>query len=175
MSAPRSAVAPADPKTVTGITTKPFYVNSDDPYKRSNPGTQLSFTKSYGDPQPVAVIAKRSLGAVTVRYRINGGAVQSAPTSEWEGGAREHPARVHYHQMRGVVTGTDPGDSVEVWFEGGGEVSDSFTYDAVSESGNQVLVVAAEDYTGASPVQDPAGPHFAAQYVDAGGAKIGGG
>ena len=63
-SVARSAVDPDDPKTVTGITTKPFYVDSDDPYKSGNPGTQLSFTKSYGDPQPVAVIAKRSLGAV---------------------------------------------------------------------------------------------------------------
>jgi len=58
------------------------------------------------------------------------------------------------------VTGTDPGDSVEVWFEGGGQRSESFTYQAVSETPNRVLVVAAEDYTGASPVQDPAGPHF---------------
>jgi Zinc carboxypeptidase len=166
MSVARSAVDPANPKTVTGITTKPFYVDSEDPYKRSNPGTQLSFTKSYGDPQPVAVIAKRSLGAVTVKYRINGGAVQSAPTSEWEGGSRYNPARVYYHQMRGVVTGTDPGDSVEVWFEGGGQRSESFTYDAVSESGNRVLVVAAEDYTGASPVQ-AGGPNYADTYVDA--------
>ena len=164
---PNSAVDPDDPKTVTGITTKPFYVDSDDPYKRSNPGVQLSFARSYGDPQPVAVIAKRSLGAVTVKYRINGGAVQSAPTSEWEGGSRYNPASVYYHQMRGVVTGTDPGDSVEVWFEGGGQRSDSFTYQAVSESGNRVLVVAAEDYTGASPVQDPAGPHFVDTYTDA--------
>ena len=162
-----SAVDPANPKTVTGITTKPFYVDSDDPYKRSNPGTQLSFAKSYGDPQPVAVIAKRSLGAVEVKYRINGGDPQSAPMSEWEGGSRYNPASVYYHQMRGVVTGTDPGDSVEVWFEGGGQRSDSFTYDAVSESGNRVLVVAAEDYTGASPVQDPAGPHFVDTYIDA--------
>ena len=161
-----SAVDPANPKTVTGITTKPFYVDSDDPYKRSNPGTQLSFAKSYGDPQPVAVIAKRSLGAVTVKYRIDGGAVQSAPTSEWEGGSRYDPASVYYHQMRGVVTGTDPGDSVEVWFEGGGQRSDSFTYQAVSESGNRVLVVAAEDYTGASPVQTP-GPHYVDTYTDA--------
>jgi len=166
LSVARSAVDPANPKTVTGITTKPFYVDSEDPYKRSNPGTQLSFTKSYGDPQPVAVIAKRSLGAVTVSYRINGGPVQSAPMSEWGGGSRYDPASVHYHQMRGVVTGTDPGDSVEVWFEGGGQRSDSFTYDAVSESGNRVLVVAAEDYTGASPVQTP-GPHFVDTYTDA--------
>ncbi len=167
MSAARSADDPANPETVTGITTKPFYIDSDDPYKSSNPGTQLSFTRSYGDPQPVAVIAKRSLGEVTVSYRINGGDVQSAPTSEWEGGSRYDPASVHYHQMRGVVTGTDPGDSVEVWFEGGGQRSDSFTYEAVSESGNRTLVVAAEDYTGASPVQAPGGPHHADTYVDA--------
>jgi hypothetical protein len=161
-----SAVDPANPTTVTGLTTKPFYVDSDDPYKSSNPGTQLSFTKSYGDPQPVAVIAKRSLGAVTVKYRINGGPVQSAATSEWGGGSTYNPASVYYHQMRGVVTGTDPGDSVEVWFEGGGQRSDSFTYQAVSESGNRVLVVAAEDYTGASPAQTP-GPHYVDRYTDA--------
>ncbi|MGH3479273.1 MAG: hypothetical protein ACRDQD_20860, partial [Nocardioidaceae bacterium] len=80
---------------------------------------------------------------------------------------RYDPASVYYHQMRGVVTGTDPGDSVEVWFEGGGQRSDSFTYHAVSESGNRVLVVAAEDYTGASPVQAPGGPHHADTYVAA--------
>ena len=166
-SVANSAADPDDPKTVTGITTKPFYIDSADPYKRNNPGTQLSFSRSYGDPQPVAVIAKRSLGAVTAKYRINGGAVQSASTSEWEGGSRYNPASVYYHQLRGVVTGTDPGDSVEVWFEGGGQRSDSFTYQAVSESGNRVLVVAAEDYTGASPVQDPAGPHHVDTYTDA--------
>ena len=165
-SVARSAVDPDDPKTVTGIETKPFYVDSDDPYKSGNPGVQLSFTTSYGDPQPVAVIAKRSLGAVQVKYRINGGAVQTAPTTEWQGGEKYNPASVYYRQMRGVVTGTDPGDSVEVWFVGGGRSSESFTYDAVSETGNRVLVVAAEDYTGASPVQTP-GPHFADAYVDA--------
>jgi len=165
-SVARSAVDPANPKTVTGIQTKPFYIDSEDPYKSSNPGVQLSFARSYGDPQPVAVIAQRSLGAVEVKYRINGGAVQRAPMSEWDGGSRYNPASVYYHQLRGVVTGTDPGDSVEVWFEGGGQRSDSFTYQAASESGNRVLVVAAEDYTGASPVQTP-GPHFAAEYVDA--------
>jgi Zinc carboxypeptidase len=166
-SVANSAVDPDDPKTVTGLQTKPFYVDSDDPYKSGNPGVQLSFTKSYGDPQPVAVIAKRSLGAVTVKYSINGGTAQSAPMAEWEGGSRYDPASVYYHQMRGVVTGTDPGDSVEVWFEGGGQRSESFTYDAVAETGNRVLVVAAEDYTGASPVQDPDGPHYVTQYTDA--------
>ena len=165
-SVANSAVDPSNPKTVTGIATKPFYIDSDDPYKRGNPGVQLSFTKSYGDPQPVAVVAKRSLGAVTAKYRINGGAVQSAPTTEWVGGSTYDPASVYYHQMRGVVTGTNPGDSVEVWFEGGGQRSASFTYQAMFESNNRVLVVAAEDYSGASPVQAP-GPHAADAYIDA--------
>jgi hypothetical protein len=166
-SVARSAVDPDDPKTVTGIATKPFYLDSDDPYKSGNPGVQLSFTKSYGDPQPVAVLAKRSLGKVTLRYRINGGRVHSAPTREWDGGSRYDPASVYYHQVRGKVRGTDPGDSVKVWFEARHQRSESFTYDAVSESGNRVLVVAAEDYTGASPVQEPNGPHHADAYVDA--------
>ena len=65
-----------------------------------------------------------------------------------------------------MVTGTSPGDAVEVWFEGGGERSDSFTYRAVSETGRRVLVVAAEDYTGPSPVQTP-GPHYLQYYLNA--------
>ncbi|MGH2788395.1 MAG: M14 family zinc carboxypeptidase [Actinomycetota bacterium] len=166
LSVARSADDPDDPDSVLGIETKPFYLQSDDPYKEGLPGANFAFDYSYGDPQPVQVLAKRSLGNVTLRYRINGGPARSAPTSEWNGGERYRGADVYYHQLRGVVTGTQPGDSVEVWFEGGGETSDSFTYQAVSESGSQVLVVAAEDYTGASPVQSP-GPHYLDYYLDA--------
>jgi hypothetical protein len=165
-SVARSADDPDDPESVLGIETKPFYVKSDDPYKEGIPAANFTFDYSYGDPQPVAVLAKRSLGDVTVHYRINGGEEQTASTSEWEGGERFNPADVYYHQVRGTVTGTDPGDEVEVWFEGGGERSESFTYEAVSETGNRVLVVAAEDYTGASPAQAP-GPHYLDYYLDA--------
>ncbi len=72
----------------------------------------------------------------------------------------------HYRQVRGTVRGTKPGDSVKVWFEARGKRSPSFTYRAVSESKSRVLVVAAEDYTGASPVQTP-GPHHLDYYLDA--------
>src|SRR5829696_8604946 len=150
-SVANSAADPDDPKSSLGIKTKPFYIRSDDPYKRGIPGANFAFEYSYGDPQPVRVLAKRALGTVTAKYRINGGAVQSASTSEWKGAERYKPASVYYHVMRGTVTGTSPGDSVEVWFEGGGQKSESFTYKAVAETGNKMLVVAAEDYTGASP------------------------
>ncbi len=162
-----SAVDPDDPKSSLGITTKPFYLDSEDPYKSGLPSVQLSFTKSYGDPQPVAVLAKRSLGRVSAKWRINGGRTRSARTREWTGGESYGMTSTHYHQVRGVVTGTDPGDRVQVWFEARGKRSPSFTYDAVSETDNRVLVVAAEDYTGASPTQDPGGPHYLDYYLDA--------
>jgi hypothetical protein len=104
---------------------------------------------------------------VTLRYQINGGAVQSRSTSEWTGGERYGPGNAtYYHVMKGTISGTSPGDSVKVWFTGGGQTSDSFTYTAVSESGKPVLILAAEDYTGASPVQQP-GPHYLSYYQDA--------
>ena len=63
-----------------------------------------------------------------------------------------------------------PATRVKVWFEGDegrkDYRSDSFTYEAVSDSNRKVLVVAAEDYTGASPVQTP-GPHYLDYYLDA--------
>jgi hypothetical protein len=165
-SVANSATDPDDPKSVLGIETKPFYLDSEDAYKSGLPAVQLSFTKSYGDPQPVAVLAKRSLGRVTAKWRVNGGRTQSAPTREWRGGERYGMTSTHYHQVRGTVRGTKPGDSVQVWFEARGKKSPSFTYQAVSETRNRMLVVAAEDYTGASPVQTP-GPHHLQSYLDA--------
>jgi hypothetical protein len=163
----RSAANPADPVSHLGLETKPFYLESDDTYKTGLPLANFTFDYSYGDPQEVRVLARRSLGEVTLMYSINGGPAISAPTEEWKGGNRYGgQTGFHYRIMSGFVTGTDPGDSVEVWFEGGGETSESFTYDAVVESGNDVLIMSAEDYTGASPVQ-AGGPNYLSFYQDA--------
>lgn len=150
-----SALDPANPVSHLGNTVRPFYLDT--------------FPVSYGDPQPVQVNAKRSLGAVTLKWQVNGGPTQSAPTSEWTGGERSGgPGDVYYHQLRGSVTGTSPGDSVRVWFEGGGETSDAFTYQARVESSRRVLVLAAEDYTGISPVyRQRSAPSYLSYYLDA--------
>ncbi len=154
-----------------GNTTKPFYLEtaSQDPEKWGNPMSDFRFSVSYGDPQEVRVLARRSLGDVTARYQINGGAVQSAPTSEWNGGERSgRPGDIYFRIMRGTVTGTSPGDVVKVWFEGGGQTSDSFTYTAKVESSKRVLVLAAEDYSGISPVyKKTTGPSYLSYYLDA--------
>ena len=152
-----SADNPANPDSHLGNTVRNFYVDS--------------FAYSYGDPQTVQALAKRSLGPVAMRYRINGGPAQLAATTEWSDGQRYYQeAGEYYHRLRGQVTGTNPGDSVEVWFQevGGSRRSDSFTYRAASESGRRVLVVAAEDYSGPTPGDlPPAGANYTQQYVDA--------
>jgi hypothetical protein len=169
----RSAPNPAQPVSHLGNTTKPFYldVSALDPEKTNNPMSDFRFSVSHGDPQPVQVLARRSLGAVTLKYRINNGAIQDGPTSEWNGGERfGDTGDVHYRIMRGRVTGTTPGDVVTVWFEasGGAVKSDSFTYTAKVESSNRVLVLAAEDYTGISPVYKKTdGPTYLSYYLDA--------
>ena len=75
---PTRSRSPRDP-------TKPFYLNSDDPYKTGIPGVHFTFTSTpTATRRRSRVLAKRSLGAVTLKYRINGGAVQSAATTRVE-------------------------------------------------------------------------------------------
>ena len=126
-----------------------------------------AFSVSYGDPQPVQVTARRSLGAVSAHYRINGGVVRVASTQEQGPGERYGDSGVYFHRMRGEVTGTEPGDSIEVWFEAGGQRSPSFTYRAERESAAPVLVLADENYTAGVPAQDTNGPHYVQYYTAA--------
>jgi Zinc carboxypeptidase/Immune inhibitor A peptidase M6 len=137
------------------------------------------FNVSFGDPQTVQVNARRDIGRITLKYRINGGRERSRSTSEWRGGERYGDEGDYwYHRMRGQVRGTDPGDEVEVWFVAENERSGPrddiesrpFTYDVRSDSNARVLVLAQEDYTGNSAL--PAyeftdRPNYLDYYTDA--------
>ncbi len=183
----KSAKDPSDPVSHLGLETKPFYLSSDDTYKAGLPLASFKFSVSYGDPQQVRIVALRELGKVELKYRINGGSVKTEKTSEWDGGEKYGAATdVYYHILKGTVKGAKQGDSVQVWFEeandswhgrkGGrkaahhsakkGAKSESFTYTVAKKSSNKVLVVAAEDYTGASPVQ-ASGPNYLSYYLNA--------
>jgi murein tripeptide amidase MpaA len=175
----RSADDPDDPASHAGIDTEPFYldVSETDPWKSHHPSSDLTFDTSYsgGAAQPVDVLAKRDLGDVTLHYRINDGVEQTtgtteAPEGEIYGGNNAYDT--YYHYLRGEVTGARAGDSVEVWFEGGGQESDHFTYDVVEDADADVLILAAEDRTGASNLPaygstDPAAPNYLSFYEDA--------
>ncbi|HEY3140181.1 MAG TPA: M14 family metallopeptidase [Acidimicrobiales bacterium] len=167
----RSAQDPAHPASPVGIVTKPFYLDQAEIDPENGPSTMFdySFDTSYGDNQEVRVLALRSLGSVQVKYRINGGRIHTKRTEEWTGGERYGVGNPNYYRVKkGFVTGTHAGDSVEVWFAGGGQSSESFTYTVASDTGNRVLVLSAEDYTGASPVYaNQTSPTFLHFYTDA--------
>ncbi len=157
-----SADDPDDPISVVGRDNPDFVVDS--------------FDVSYGDPQTVAVTAKRAIKGVLMFYRINGGRSRVSLVREWKGGERYgFENNDYYAEMRGSVRGADPGDTVEVWFSGvlTGERgarhgfrltrSEHFSYTVTQDTGNNVLVVANEDYTGYNPEETPSG---SPKYID---------
>jgi hypothetical protein len=123
-----------------------------------------TFDTSDGAPQTVEVNARRSLGAVSAKWSINGGPTQSAATSEWGGGSRYGDQGVYFHKLRGQVTGAHAGDQVKVWFTAGSKSSASFTYTQRLDSGADVLLLAAEDATGNSS-DPPSAPQAGSKYV----------
>jgi hypothetical protein len=128
------------------------------------------FDVSYGDPQTVAVTARRSQVLRWMNYSINGGHTQRRLVSEWDGGERfGGESDVYYAEYRGDIRGAKPGDQVEVWFNAvelkrGFVESEHFTYTVASDSGADALIIANEDYTGVNPTY-PAGTD-APKYVD---------
>ena len=157
----RSAADPANPVSHLGTTTPAFVPHT--------------FPVSYGNPQPVAVDVKRALGNVTLHWSINGGQEHTAPTSEFGGGKRYGDGYDrYYHQLRGTVTDTKPGDEVKVWFTARGRHAEAFSYSVRSSTGNPVLVLAAEDYSGAPggtlespPYPDRTAPNYLQYYRSA--------
>ncbi|WP_139416207.1 M14 family metallopeptidase [Agromyces laixinhei] len=159
-----SALDPNDPVSVVDREAADFKVDS--------------FTVSYGDPQPVAVIAKRDLTAKFMQYRINDGRMRVSLVREWQGGERYGDENDDYYaEYRGTVRGADPGDTVEVWFSAfpsirdllNGEQfrkieSEHFSYTLAQDTGSPALVIANEDYTGVNPTY-PAGT-TAPKYLD---------
>jgi hypothetical protein len=161
LSVARSAGDPDDPVSVVGRTAPDFLVDS--------------FATSYGDPQPVAVTARRDLGNLRMHYSINGRRAYQVPVTEWRGGERYgRDGDDYYAEFRGVVRGADPGDEVRVWFTGnrpgkGQRTSERFTYRLAEDTRHSVLVVANEDYEGANPTYPASvtSPKYADGYVKA--------
>lgn len=152
-----SAPNPDHPTSVVGRSTADFVPDT--------------FTASYGDPQPVAVTARRSLKNKTAYWSINGGRVHSAALKAWKGGERYGSDKnFYYGEYRAVVRGAKPGAKVKVWFGAHKAKSSApFTYTLVQDRSPDVLVVSDEDYGGVNPTYPPSvtGPKYAQKYVDA--------
>ena len=156
MNVARSATAPDDPVSHMDIRAEGLYLDiaDVDPWKTNHPSTDLKVDVSYGggSSQPVEVLAKRSLGDVTLHYSINGGAeatLPTAPSPDGEVFGGNNAYNTHYQYLRADIPGIAAGDSVEYWFTGGDEATEHVTFDVVEDADSDVLIVAHEDRTGA--------------------------
>jgi hypothetical protein len=168
-----SAADPDDPVSHWGVDTADLYldVSEVDPYKSNNPLSDLTVDVSYGggSTQAVEVLAKRAAGDVRLFYSVNGGPAQRVGTAETSPGERyggNNAYNVYYHYLRGEIP-VSVGDSVEYWFMSRRASSDHATFEVVEDDDADVLIVAAEDRTGAStnpPYVDPTVPSFLDTY-----------
>jgi Zinc carboxypeptidase len=176
----KSALDPDDPVSHAGTDTDEMYLDiaEIDPWKTNWPSSDLKVDVSYagGESQPVEVLAKRAIGAVTLNFRIDGGATQIAPTTEAPSGEvfnGNGSYDAYYRYLRGTIPGPLAEESsVEYWFTGGGESTEHVTFDVAGDGTADVLIVAAEDRTGASSSPgytstDPNVPNFVDQYTAA--------
>jgi murein tripeptide amidase MpaA len=150
----KSADDPTEPDSHLGNRAEDFVVDE--------------FPLSYGDPQVVQATLKRKLGPAELRFRVNGGPTLKVPTEEWAGGERYYKNdAVYYHRVRGVISGTNPGDRVEAWFAAGGKESKHFSYSHAAglKADAPVLLLSNEDWSGKQPNPAPlAGPQYLETY-----------
>jgi hypothetical protein len=151
----RSAVTPDDPVSHMDMSADGLYldVSEIDPWKTNHPSADLKVEVSHGggSSQPVEVLAKRSLGDVTLHYSIDGGPEATQPASpspdgEVYGGNNAYNA--YYQYLRAEIPGIEVGDTVEYRFSGGDESTESVSFDVVDDADADLLILAHEDRTG---------------------------
>ena len=141
-----SAKNPAHPVSPVGRTAPDFEVDT--------------FAVSYGDPQTVAVTARRELRGLVMNYSINGRHAKTSGDQVEGRRALRRRGTTYYGEFRGVVRGAKPGDRVKVWFTAvkpgeGRRTSESFTYRLAQDTGRKVIVIADEDTNGVNPTYPP--------------------
>ena len=151
-----SALDPAHPVSPVGIPAQDAYHNP--------------VTASYGPDQMIEVLARKGL-SLTLTYSINSGASQTAGFTEKLGDRYNEEPGTYYTSYEAVISGQQAGDSVSYEIAGGSSlIAGSYTVE--SATGNPILLVEAEDYTGTNPTYPPGGPFYLGYYtaaLDAGG------
>ena len=74
---------------------------------------------------------------------------------------------IYYSRYQAVIPGQQAGDTVTYSISAGASQLGPYSYAVASATGNPILVVAAEDYSGNYPPYPPGGPFYLSYYTDA--------
>lgn len=127
-----------------------------------------AITDSWGQDQVVELLARKGT-ELKLSYGINGGAQESSTDFiEILGSRYNDHSGIYFSRYRAVIRGQAPGDSVAYSISGGTTTLGPHNYTVTSATGNPVLIISAEDYTGEEPVYgDQTGPNYLHYYTDA--------
>ena len=136
--------------------------------RQALPLANFKFAVSYGDPQTVRCWRSRDLGegrAQVPHQRREGEDRDRRPNRRAASATAGRPTSTTTSSS-GQVKGAKAGDTSRCGSRRRGGPEPVVHLPRREETKNRVLVVAAEDYSGASPVQTP-GPHYLQYYLDA--------
>jgi hypothetical protein len=153
LSLGESALDPAHPVSPVGMPAEDIY--------------HTPVTDSYGPDQIIEVLARKELD-LSLDYSINGGSPQSVGFAEKLGETYNDETGIYYSKYEAVITGQQAGANVSYQINYDSSAEGPYNYWVTSATGNPILLVAAEDYSGRSPdYADPTQPNYLQFYVDA--------
>jgi hypothetical protein len=150
LSVAESATDPAHPVSPVGIATEDVY--------------HTPVTMSNGPNQMIEVLARKGLALTLLATGGN-------PTSFTEqlGNRYNDRSGTYYSRYVAYINGQSPGN-FEYSISAGDDTLGPYGYEVISATGNSILVLAAEDYSGGyndPPYADTSAPNFLAFYTDA--------
>jgi murein tripeptide amidase MpaA len=149
-----SANHPATPVSPVGIRTKGLYHNS--------------ITASYGATQDIDIVARKTRPFPKLYYSINDGPEQTGSFFPKHGSIYNTEPGIYFSRYEALIRNQKAGDNVTYRIVKGAEQAGPYTYNVPSATGNRILIISAEDYTGKYPPYDPpAAPHYLKFYSDA--------
>lgn len=152
LSVAESARHPSRPKSAVGLSAENIY--------------HTPITASYGASQMVEVVARKK-SRPKLYYQINGGNWQKARFRESFGRFYNDTPGIYYSRYLAEIQGQQAGDTVAYKIRSRNNVLGPYRYPVPGASGNPILVVAAEDYTGENPEYPAGGPLYLDYYTEA--------
>lgn len=149
------AISVAESASNPGYPVSPVGIPVNDIYH-----TPLS--TSYGPSQIVEVLARKG---VDLTLCVNGSCCNDC-FSEQLGSIYNEKPGTYFSRYVAIIDEQNTGDHVTYEINGGSTSLGPYSYTVANDSGNLILVVSAEDYSGEYPAYDPGGPFYLDYYTN---------